>query len=217
MANGFGAVETFAAVLPSPACPKTRLGAGRRQCADFAADYPNSPPRQTWYTVCFAEGTPVRIDVLRCRMSCRSVLLLGVVVVGVSSIGCAGGSAARSVANLAERWMATPARAMEPRAPRSSRVRSPRRPPARASQTRHSGRSAGLRPRPLLERARIDATASIARFIRPNEAITHGVFPGRLNLYLDEQRRRAQRRLRVSPRPGPLYGREGIPGRPGDN
>ena len=39
----------------------------------------------------------------------------------------------------------------------------------------------------LLERARVDATASIARFIRPNEAITMEYSPARLNLYLDEQ------------------------------
>lgn len=37
----------------------------------------------------------------------------------------------------------------------------------------------------LLERARVDATASIARFIRPNEAVTMEYSPGRLNLYLD--------------------------------
>jgi hypothetical protein len=39
----------------------------------------------------------------------------------------------------------------------------------------------------LLERARVDATASIARFIRPNEAITMEYSPARLNLYLDER------------------------------
>lgn len=39
----------------------------------------------------------------------------------------------------------------------------------------------------LLERARVDATASIARFIRPNEAITMEYSPARLNLWLDER------------------------------
>lgn len=39
----------------------------------------------------------------------------------------------------------------------------------------------------LLERARVDATASVARFIRPNEAVTLEYSPARLNLYLDQR------------------------------
>ena len=39
----------------------------------------------------------------------------------------------------------------------------------------------------LLERARQDAGASIARFIRPDEAITMEYHHSRLNLYLDER------------------------------
>jgi hypothetical protein len=38
----------------------------------------------------------------------------------------------------------------------------------------------------LLERARLDAEASVARFIRPNEAITMEYHNSRLNLYLNE-------------------------------
>lgn len=39
--------------------------------------------------------------------------------------------------------------------------------------------------RALLERARLAATATTARFIRPNEVITTEYSAGRLNLYLD--------------------------------
>jgi hypothetical protein len=39
----------------------------------------------------------------------------------------------------------------------------------------------------LLERARVAATASTARFIRPNEAITMEYNGSRLNLYLNER------------------------------
>ena len=118
-------------------------------------------------------------------MSCRSVLLMSVIVVGVSSIGCAGGSGAR--------WSPT-SPSMDGNASSSEGASRPTQPPnpvpppatgtCVADQAQWAiGRPASA---PLLERARVDATASIARFIRPNDAITMEFSPGRLNLYLDE-------------------------------
>ena len=118
-------------------------------------------------------------------MSCRSVLLMSVVVAGLSSLGCADGSSAR--------WSPT-SPSPDGNASSSEGASRPTQPnpvpppptgTCVADQAQWAiGRAAGTA---LLERARIDATASIARFIRPNEAVTLEFSPARLNLYLDER------------------------------
>ena len=118
-------------------------------------------------------------------MSCRSVLFVGVLVIGLSSTGCSGGSGLR-------RSPTSPS--IDGNASSSEGTSPPTQPPAPgpppaagtcvADQAQWAiGRAASAT---LLERARVDSTASIARFIRPNEAITMEFSPARLNLYLDE-------------------------------
>ena len=118
-------------------------------------------------------------------MSCRSVLSMSVVVVGLASIGCAGGSGVRSSpTSPSSDGNASSSEGTSP----PSQPPTPGPPPAAgtcvADQAQWAiGRAASAT---LLERARVDATASIARFIRPNEAVTMEFSPARLNLYLDE-------------------------------
>jgi hypothetical protein len=104
---------------------------------------------------------------------------MSVIVVGLSSIGCTGGSGVRP----------------SPTSPSidgnaSSREQAPNPAPPPATGTCVADRAqwaiGQAASASLLERARVDATASIARFIRPNEAITMEFSPARLNLYLDE-------------------------------
>ncbi len=117
-------------------------------------------------------------------MSCRRVLSLSVVVVGLSSIGCAGGSDARSTPTSPSSDQNASSSEGNTRPPQPP---SPDPPPATGTCVADHAQWAVGRPasRELLERARVDATASIARFIRPNEAITMEYSYGRLNLYLD--------------------------------
>ena len=117
-------------------------------------------------------------------MNCRRVLSLSVVVVGLSSIGCAGGSDVRpaptapSVDQNADSSESRPSQPPRPDLPPATGT-------CVAEQAQWAiGRAAS---RELLERARVDATASIARFIRPNEAITLEYSAARLNLYLDRR------------------------------
>jgi hypothetical protein len=118
-------------------------------------------------------------------MNCRQVFLGSVIVVGLSSLGCAGSSGAR--------WSPT-APSSDSHGNASEGASRPEQPPTPApppstgtcvaDQAQWAlGRTAAAA---LLERARVDATASIARFIRPNDAITMEFSPARLNLYLDE-------------------------------
>jgi hypothetical protein len=119
------------------------------------------------------------------KMSYRSVLSMSVVVVALSSFGCAGGSEMRSTPT----GPSTDQSASSDGATRSPQPPSPDPPPATgtcvADQAQFAvGQKASAA---LLERARVAATASIARFIRPNEAITLEYSGARLNLYLNER------------------------------
>lgn len=117
-------------------------------------------------------------------MICRSVLSISVVVVALSTIGCAGGSDLRSSPNAPSAEQNANSSDGATRPPQPPR---PEPPPATgtcvAEQAQWAVGQAGSAS--LLERARVNATASIARFIRPNEAITMEYNAGRLNLYLN--------------------------------
>jgi hypothetical protein len=117
-------------------------------------------------------------------MTVRSVLPLCALAVTLSSIGCAGTSSQRPSPNApsADQQQAD-SNDSSPRTPQP-----PHDPPpstgtcvAEKSQWAIGQRASAA----LLERARIDATASVARFIRPNEAVTMEFSPARLNLHLD--------------------------------
>jgi hypothetical protein len=119
-------------------------------------------------------------------MTCRCVLSLCVVVVGLSSIGCAGGSEMRSTpTSPSTEQNAVPSDG----ATRSPQSPSPDPPPATGTCDAEKAQFAIGQPASaaLLERARVAATASIARFIRPNDAITLEYSGARLNLYLNER------------------------------
>jgi hypothetical protein len=119
-------------------------------------------------------------------MGCRSVLSVSVLVVGLWSMGCAGGTDRRGAPTSPspDQNAASPEGATRP--PQPPR---PEPPPATGTCVADNVRGAiGQRATPaLLERARVAATASIARFIRPNEAITMEYNGSRLNLYLNER------------------------------
>ena len=113
------------------------------------------------------------------------VLLTSVVVVALSSIGCGGGSGVRRspTAPTIDGNTRSSEGPSDPTQPSN-----PGPPPATgtcvADQARWAmGRAASAA---LLERARVDATASIARFIRPGDVITLEFSAARLNLYLNE-------------------------------
>jgi hypothetical protein len=119
-------------------------------------------------------------------MNCRSVLLVSAFLVGLSTIGCTSGSSVRSSpsAPSTEGNASSSEGATRPPQPPP-----PSPPPATGTCVADRaqwavGRTASA---PLLERARVDATASIARFIRPDDAITMEFSPARLNVYLDER------------------------------
>ena len=118
-------------------------------------------------------------------MTCRAILALCAVVVGLSSIGCAGSSNARPTPTspTPEQNVGSGEAIRQPQPPR------PDPPPSTGTCVAENARWAVGQPasRELLERARVQATASVARFIRPNEAITMEYSPGRLNLYLDRR------------------------------
>ena len=119
-------------------------------------------------------------------MRCRSVLSVCVVVAGLWSTGCAGGTDPRPSPTSPSADQQADSDGNVARPPQPPR---PDPPPATGTCVADLaqwavGRAASAA---LLERARVDATASIARFIRPNEAITMEYSPARLNLYLDER------------------------------
>ena len=119
-------------------------------------------------------------------MSCRSVLLVSALLVGLSTIGCTSGSNVRSSPSAPSTDGNASSSEGEARPPQPP---SPGPPPGTgtcvADQAQWAvGRTASAA---LLERARVDATASIARFIRPNDAVTMEFSPARVNLYLDER------------------------------
>jgi len=111
---------------------------------------------------------------------------MSVVVVALSSIGCAGGSDVRSTPTAPSTDQNA---AASDGATRSPQAPGPEPPPATGTCVADQalfvvGQKASAA---LLERARVAATASIARFIRPNEAITLEYSGARLNLYLNER------------------------------
>jgi hypothetical protein len=119
-------------------------------------------------------------------MTCRSVLSLGVVVLGLSAIGCAGGAAERLAPTAPSLDQNAGSSAGDTRPPQPP---GPNPPPATGTCVAEQAQWTVGKPASatLLERARVDATASIARFIRPNEAITLEYSGARLNLYLNER------------------------------
>jgi hypothetical protein len=119
-------------------------------------------------------------------MSCRRVFSVSVVVVGLAAIGCAGGSDVRSTPTAPSSEQNAASGDAATRDPQPSR---PDPPPATGTCVAEPAQFAVGRPASaaLLERARVAATASIARFIRPDEAITMEYSPARLNLYLNER------------------------------
>lgn len=119
-------------------------------------------------------------------MSLANVLSIGALAVGLSSIACGGGSQVRTspTAPTPEQNAGSSEGVTRPPQP-------PRPDPPPAPGTCVAEKAHGVIGQPasagLLERARLAATASIARFIRPNEAITMEYYGARLNLYLDER------------------------------
>jgi hypothetical protein len=117
-------------------------------------------------------------------MSCRCVLSISVIVLGLSSIGCSGrfdGRESPTSPTVDQNANSSNGATRPPQPP------SPEPPPNTGTCVAEQAQWAVGRvgSASLLERARVDATASIARFIRPNEAITMEYAAGRLNLYLD--------------------------------
>jgi hypothetical protein len=111
---------------------------------------------------------------------------MSLLAAGLSSIGCSG----RTDGSATPTWPSAQQHAGS--GENVSRPPQPPRPdPPPATGTCVADRANWALGQPasasLLDRARIDATASIARFIRPNEAITLEYSAARLNLYLDER------------------------------
>jgi hypothetical protein len=117
-------------------------------------------------------------------MTCRVVLSLLALAAGLSA-GCAGSSNDR-------RLPTSPSQELSADSGNASRPpQDPRPEPPPVTGTCVAERAQGAIGQPasptLLERARVEATASVARYIRPNEAVTMEFLSGRLNLYLDER------------------------------
>ena len=121
---------------------------------------------------------------IRRRVFSSRVLSIALVVVGLSSIGCAERRDAQPSPNAPSVDQGGNSSDGATRPPQQPRPEPP--PPTGTCVAEQAlwaiGRVASAS---LLERARVDSTASIARFIRPNEAITMEYSPGRLNLYLN--------------------------------
>jgi hypothetical protein len=117
-------------------------------------------------------------------MNCRRVLSISVVVVGLSALGCAERRDAPSTPNAPSFDQGGNASDGATRPPQPP---GPQPPPSTGTCVAELAQWAVGRAgsASILERARVDAMASIARFIRPNEAVTMEYSPGRLNLYLD--------------------------------
>ena len=118
-------------------------------------------------------------------MRCRSVLSMGVMAACLWAVACGGGTDGRPAPTAPSPDQQADADGNVARPPQPP---GPQPPPATGTCVAERaewavGKAASAA---LLERARLDATASIARFIRPNEAITLEYSPARLNLYLDE-------------------------------
>ena len=110
-------------------------------------------------------------------------------VAGLWTIGCAGGSNPRPAPTAPTADQQADSSDGSGNVARPPQPPGPVPPPATGTCVAELALWAIGRPASaaLLERARVDATASIARFIRPNEAITMEYSPARLNLSLDER------------------------------
>jgi hypothetical protein len=119
------------------------------------------------------------------RMASRSVLSMCLLaVVGLASLGCTSGTTGNRSPNAPSPEQNAGSSDGATRPPQQPR---PDPPPLRGTCVADLARWAvGQRASAtLLERARIASTASVARFIRPNEAITMEYSPARLNLYVN--------------------------------
>jgi hypothetical protein len=116
-------------------------------------------------------------------MNCRSVLSIGMLVVALSSIGCAGSSDPPPTSPSADPQNGSSEPSRSPQPPPTGP------PPTTGTCVAENAQFAVGQPasRKLLERARVAATASVARFIGHDEAITLEFSPARLNLYLNER------------------------------
>jgi hypothetical protein len=125
-------------------------------------------------------------DVQENRMRVGNILSIGLLAVSRSSIGCGGATEERTspTAPTPEQNAGSSEGVTRPPQP-------PRPDPPPATGTCVAEKAQGAIGQPataaLLERARVAATASVARFIRPNEAITLEYSGARLNLSLDER------------------------------
>jgi hypothetical protein len=118
-------------------------------------------------------------------MTCRLAVLGSALIAGLLATGCGGGSTdvgttPTSPGSLGDTG-SNPDGTRPPSPPR------PAPPPASGSCTASQaewavGQTASA---DLLERARVDAGAGVARFIRPNQPMTTEYSGARVNLYLD--------------------------------
>jgi hypothetical protein len=111
---------------------------------------------------------------------------MSVLAVALSSIGCTGGSSLRSTPTAPTVDQNAGSSEGETRPQQPPR---PDPPPATGTCVADKAQWAigQAATAALLERARVDATASVARFIRPDEAVTLEYSGARLNLYLNER------------------------------
>jgi hypothetical protein len=119
-------------------------------------------------------------------MSLRSTLSIGVLFAALVVSGCSGAGESRTSPTSPSGQQNAGSSGGATRPPQPPR---PDPPPLTGTCVASQAQGAvGERASAaLLERARLAATASLARFIRPNEAITMEYSPARLNLYLDER------------------------------
>jgi hypothetical protein len=117
-------------------------------------------------------------------MRLHTGLMAAVLVAGWLTTGCdsADNRTATSSADPAAGPSAPPSDPSAPPAPQPTPPTS-----ARCDVTRAQWAVGQQASDDLLERARIDAGATTARFLRPNQPITMEYFDWRLNLGLDEQ------------------------------
>ena len=118
----------------------------------------------------------------------RAALLSGVLIGGVLAGGCGGKPDAPDAP------IPTSPSGPDASEPNQGSVRPPQPPrpdPPPVAGTCDESRARWAIGRPatsdLLERARLDAGAQVARFIRPNQPITMEYASGRVNLYLTAQ------------------------------
>ena len=118
-------------------------------------------------------------------MASRRVLSMCLfAVVGLASLGCASGMSGDRSPNAPSPEQNAGSSDGATRPPQPPR---PDPPPLQGTCVADLARWAVGQPASatLLERARVASTASVARFIRPDEAITMEYSPARLNLYLN--------------------------------